>query len=390
MATNPYTPGQVPRIFAGRAAERRRIQDRLARVVTYGELAGPLLVFHAPRGLGKTSLLRAAQEDGEELGFVSVWVACSRDYPLLPELVQRVRDALERTDSLPAGAAGGRWRQRLDGVTVEVGVPGAKMQAALARPEAEPEQPAPILAVERLLHDAASLVRANGGAGLLLFLDELHAASPGEMSALLNALQNLDGRRADNPLTVVSAGLPVTPEAITRAATFGERSSFVPLDVLNEVDATAVLTQPAAAEDVRWSDDALRMVTAEAHGHPYLLQLIGSTTWEAAHPRAGDELTPADVRRGLPEAKEQLTSMHRARWGAATTTERAFLAAMAATGKENVARADIAAGMGRDSRAISDPRERLIEKGIIEPVGHGLVRFTLPGFGEFVRRLDVE
>ena len=388
MAGNPYTPGQVPRVFAGREAELRRIQDRLARVSTYGELAGPLLVFHAPRGLGKTSLLRAAQADGEALGFVSAWVACSRDYPLLPELVQRVRAALEQTDSLPKGAAGGRWRQRLDGVTVEVGLPGAKVQAALARPEDVAEQPAPILAVERLLHEAASLVRSNGGAGLLLFLDELHAASPGEMSALLNALQNLEGHRADNPLTVVTAGLPVTPEAITRAATFGERSSFVPLDVLSEADARAVLTQPAAAEEVGWQDEALALVTAEARGHPYLLQLIGSTTWDAARPSAGAELTPDDVRHGLPVAREQLTGMHRARWGAATPTERAFLAAMAATGKENVTRAEIAAGMGRDSRGISDPRERLIDKGVIEPVGHGLVRFTLPGFGAFVRDLD--
>ena len=30
---------------------------------------------------------------------------------------------------------------------------------------------------------------------------------------------------------------------------------------------------------------------------------------------------------------------------------------------------------------------RLIEKGVIEPVGHGLVRFTLPGFGEYLRGL---
>ena len=61
---------------------------------------------------------------------------------------------------------------------------------------------------------------------------------------------------------------------------------------------------------------------------------------------------------------------------------------MASAGDGNVTRAQIAAAMGRDSRAISDPRERLIEKGVIEPVGHGLVRFTLPGFGAFVRSLD--
>ncbi|NHA01583.1 type IV toxin-antitoxin system AbiEi family antitoxin domain-containing protein [Nocardioides sp. W3-2-3] len=63
---------------------------------------------------------------------------------------------------------------------------------------------------------------------------------------------------------------------------------------------------------------------------------------------------------------------------------------MAAAGDGNVTRAAIAAGMGVDSRAISVPRERLIDKGVIEPVGHGLVRFTLPGFGAFVRSLDEE
>ena len=50
-------------------------------------------------------------------------------------------------------------------------------------------------------------------------------------------------------------------------------------------------------------------------------------------------------------------------------------------------RAQIAQRLGVDSRSISVPRERLIEKGVIEPVGHGLVRFTLPGFGDYVRGL---
>lgn len=390
---NPFTPGQLPRVFAGRAAELRRIEDRLARVVTFGELGGPLLVFHAPRGIGKTSLLRTGQARAEELGFVTAWVACTRDRPVLPELVGSVRSALERAESLPRGGAGNRWRKRLDKVSVEVGLPGAKVSAdvvaAAAAPEpADPLGRAPVGALEALLHDAAALVRRGGGAGLLVLVDELHVALPDDMSILLNTLQNLDGQRTDNPLAVVSAGLPVTPEALTRAATFGERSTFVALDVLNDTDARAVLTAPAAAVGVSWTDGALDAIVAEARGYPYLLQLIGSSTWDAARPAAGDRLGLPDVRRGLPEARDQLAAMHRARWGAATPVEQAFLAAMAATGDDNVTRAAIAAGMGRDSRSISAPRERLIEKGVIEPVGHGLVRFTLPGFGAFVRGLD--
>ena len=218
----------------------------------------------------------------------------------------------------------------------------------------------------------------------MIFLDELHAASAVDLAILLNAVQNLDGEREEHPLAVVTAGLPVTPEAIIRAATFGERSTFVPLDVLSDDDARSLLVVPAEALDVTWHDDALDLVLAEGRGHPYLLQLLGSATWQAARPAPGDRLDADHVRAGVPAARDQLDAMFRARWGAATSGEQAFIKAMAEVGTDNVARAAIAAGLGQPSSSISVPRERLIEKGVIEPVGHGLVRFTMPGFARWV------
>ncbi len=180
--------------------------------------------------------------------------------------------SLERADVLPRGGAGSRWRKRLQTVTIEVGLPGAKVQAAVASPPPteEPKSQAQIAALEELLHDTATLVRRRGGAGLLLFLDELHTASSDDMSVLLNTLQNLDGARETNPLAVVTAGLSVTPEALTRVATFGERSTFVSLDVLNEEDARTLLEAPAKAkaEGVTWSAGALDAVLTEARGTP--------------------------------------------------------------------------------------------------------------------------
>ena len=390
--SNPFTPGQVPRVLAGRVSELRRIRDQIARVAQFGELGGPLLVFHAPRGLGKTSLLRTAQRDAEEAGCVTAWVACSRDRPFLPELVRSVERSMERADIVPRGEAR-TWRRLLDRVSVEFGVPGlpVKLSADLVVPE-QPDGPAvaaPIGALEDLLHDAAALVRRRGGAGLLVFLDELHAASTLDMAVLLNAVQNLDGRREENPLAVVTAGLPVTPEALTRAATFGERSAFVALDLLSDTDAAAALTAPAEALGVVWTPSALARVVSEAGGHPYFLQLLGSTTWDAAAPSAGAHLSMGQVRAGIPAARGQIHAMHRARWNSATRGEQSFLLAMAraegAASSGNITRAAIAAELGQDSRSISVPRDRLIEKGVIEPVGHGLVRFTLPGFGDYLR-----
>jgi hypothetical protein len=318
-----------------------------------------------------------------------VWVACSRDRPFLPELVRGVERALHRADLSLEGDEGRRWRTRLERVSVELGVPGLKVTGDISTGGDQPRDTggptAPIGALEDLLHEAAALVRGRGGAGLLVFIDELHAASADDLSILLNALQNLDGEREDNPLAVITAGLPVTPEAITRAATFGERSTFVPLDFLSDADARAVLTGPAEALGVTWSPEALDLVAAECHGHPYLLQLLGSTSWSTARPAAGGTVDGGHVRAGIPAAADQLDAMFRARWGSATPAERAFLRAMAAAGTDNVTRKQIAANLGQDTHAISVPRERLIEKGVIEPVGHGLVRFTLPGFAQYVR-----
>lgn len=400
---NPYTPGQLPRILAGRVVEMDRIKDQVARVTTYGELGGPLLIFHAPRGLGKTSLLRAAQRDTAALGLVSVWVSCVRNVPMLPELVAATRRSLERAEAIPPGAPGRQWLSRLDKIAVELGLPGVKVRADIdTSSRAQPSGPtrdgerdpgassAPVTALEDLLHDAATLVRSRGGAGLMVFIDELHAASREELSLLLNACQNLDGAREENPLAVIAAGLPVSPEAITRAATFGERSSFVALDLLSDIDARSALTAPAEALEVTWTPAALKAVVDESGGYPYFLQLLGSASWDAGAPDAGGKISMSAVRAGIPAAQGQISAMYRARWGSATPTEQAFLAAMAGAGRGasggNVSRAEIAEAMGQDSRAISAPRERLIDKGVIEPVGHGLVRFTLPGFAAYVRQ----
>jgi hypothetical protein len=379
---NPYTPGQVPRVLAGRAEERARIRDRVGRVATFGEFGG-VLAFHAPRGLGKTSLLRAAQTEAAEVGFVSVWVSATSHGSLLGELVRGVDRTLTRTDAM-TGAAASRWRTKLDKIHLEIGVPGAKVAADLS-PEGPGAAPsAPVGAAEDLLHDTAALVRGAGSAGLLVFVDEVHAAAANDLAVLLNALQNIDGDPSASPLSVFVAGLPSTPEALTRAATFGERTTFVPLHRLDAQDSAAAITGPAAGLDVTWGTDAVALLVDDSAGFPYFLQLLGSATWDAARPEAQTTITVDDVRAGYPAAAEQLAALYRARWKAATAAEQDFMTAMAAAGTETVARSAVAAALGKHSRALSTPRDRLIEKGIIESAGRGQLQFTLPGFGLYI------
>ena len=79
--------------YGGRETELRLIDDRLARVIAYGEMMGPLLAITGPRGVGKTSLLRDVQDRATEAGFVVAWSAGVKHQPFLPDVVDRVISA---------------------------------------------------------------------------------------------------------------------------------------------------------------------------------------------------------------------------------------------------------------------------------------------------------
>lgn len=383
--TSPFTPGDLPKVLVGRARERTRLGDLLARVTTFGELAGPPVVLHAPRGLGKTSLLRDTEERARELGFVTAWVACAKGSPLLTELAGSVRRSLIEAEVLDDRST----KRVLETISVEFAIFGVGMTTEFGTGRGDPEPPAAAInGLERLLHEAARSVRVRGGAGLLVLIDELHAAPYGELGILLNALQNLAGRRAENPLAVMTAGLPSTPEMIMRAATFGERSEFMSIERFDQPDSRRVLQEPAQEVEVTWRDEALLAGLEIADGNPYLLQLVGDATWQEAAPLAGDILEVDDLRAGQERMRGQLAAMCRARWDSASELEQSFLAAMAGYPDEIVPREHIATTMGRESRAISVPRARLIDRGVIEAAGRGRLRFTLPGMGAWIREYE--
>ncbi|MFX0538415.1 AAA family ATPase [Ornithinimicrobium sp. Y1847] len=380
MEPNPYAPGDIPRFLAGRDDQLARLELVLERVAD-GEPAGAPTVFVAPRGLGKTSLLRAAEDLARPMGYAVAWVPCVKGQPVLAEVCSAVEQALEQVE-ISTRSAIPRW----ESLRVEVGV-GVKATGEWKRREPDPAPQGRVLATEQVLRSAARAVRARGGAGLLLCLDELHAPALDETGILLNALQDLTGERDVNPLVVLGAGLPSTPGHLVSAATFAERWGFVTLPSLDAGAAARALRQPAAEVGVRWAAGAVRAVEEQARGYPYLLQLIGAATWDVARPAHGATITAAHAAKGWEVAQDRMRILFQGRWDAATEAERAFLGAMAAARTSPVPRATIAAALGVSTSSISRTRGSLIDKGVIAAVGHGTLDFTLPGFADFVREV---
>ncbi|GGF45065.1 hypothetical protein GCM10010922_20960 [Microbacterium sorbitolivorans] len=395
MLPSPYTPSDMPRVFIGREREREELRDTLARVIAFGDMGGPLTIVTGPRGLGKTSLLREVSANAEREGFVVAWVAGVKHQAFMTDVIDQVSRSMRRAGM----GAEGRRKAKLEALTLEVGVGIAKVQAKLATAHKDPAPTGALLGpVEDFLHEASTSIRERGGAGLLIVIDELHAPleprTSGSRAAekaplldaaiLLNVIQNMSGDRARYPLAVLGAGLPQTKTALTQAATFGERIREIVLTEFDSAVSAAVLTEAARPLSVTWDPEAVALGVDNADGYPQALQLIGAETWKVARPRMGDVIRREHVEQSLPQVAESMRSMFLTRWNIATTSERAFLRAMAEAEGEFVSRAAIAERLGVESTDLSMARSSLIYKGIIEPAGRGQLRFTIPGFDAFV------
>lgn len=379
MEPSPYAPGSLPEYLAGRGRERDLIRDKVSRISMLGRSGGPLLAFHAPRGLGKTSLLRMAQRDAISEGFLTAWVTGRDDRLMTLDLAQGLSGAVkehsygERADAL---------LHRLTQVQVEFGIPGAKVGATLS---ADDKASSGSAVLEKLLEEAGRFGRNQDARGLVVFIDEFQEARLEDRKSLLIGLQHFDGAPDATPVAVIAAGLPSLPLAVTEAATFGERSRFVELGLLSEVAVAEAIRLPAEHHEVTWSDEAIMAAIKLAAGYPHKVQLIGDVTWEVARPNQGSTIKIGHVRRAEEEIEDRMAGLFRTRLARVTPEQQRFLAAMAAVGDGPVERAAIAAELGVATTAVSRPRQQLIDRGYIEAVGHGKLRFTIPGFAAYIR-----
>lgn len=389
MIPNPYSPGSAPPTFlAGRSKELDKVRAMAAKVAIYGRAAGPLLAFYGPRGVGKTSLLRQAQaEDALAAGMLSVWVTGRKDQPLLPDLSRAIEHVLEVNKVLDQES---RLRTLLRSAHVQVS--GFGLTVGATGPGTSSSGTDATQTVETLLHETGRFVRDKDYGGLVVFIDEFQDLPLEDRTSLLIALQHFDGDPEYIPVAAVAAGLPSLPLAVTEAATFGERSTFVEIGDLSPLAVAEALLEPASYEHVSWTSEAIDLAIEETAGYPHKVQLLGAAAWDELAPRETDEnptITVHHVRAATLRVASQMGTMFATRLARATKAERKFLHAMARVSNQGTAvRNQIADELGVEPRSISTTRQKLISKGMVQPAGHGQLRFTLPGFDQFLNDED--
>lgn len=232
-----------------------------------------------------------------------------------------------------------------------------------------------------LFTDAAS-VAADLGVGIALFVDEMQDVPAPDVSALCAACHELS--QVGGPLIVVGAGLPHLPSVLSASKSYSERLfRYARIDRLDREAADQALIAPAEREDVIFKREALDALYEAADGYPYFVQAYGKVTWDVA---AGSPVTAADVAVAAPEAEGELAvGFFGSRYERATPAEREYMRAMALIGDEPVPTSNVADELGRKPSSLSPARDGLIKKGLIYSSERGLIAFTVPHFGKFLR-----
>lgn len=221
-------------------------------------------------------------------------------------------------------------------------------------------------------------------AGVFLTIDELHYVDLPTLTALVAGLHRATQLRL--PITIAGAGLPSLAIVTGEAKTYAERLfTFPQIGSLRSDLAAEALATPAVDEGVAWSDEALHRVLAVTQCYPYFLQEFAKAAWDVSD--GPDRITLDDVERSLPVAVAELDDgFFRVRTGRTSAGERIYLRAMAELGPGPVRTAHVAALLGKRSSAFATTREQLIKRAVCYSPAWGEIDFTVPLFGDFMKR----
>ncbi len=376
---NPYTPnaGSRPPELAGRESEIEQFEvlvGRLKRGATEQSI-----VVRGLRGVGKTVLLNAFEDQAESEGFLTFYHELTPDTNLVDELA---RDAERALDRLSLGARlSGRIRGALGHLkTIRLTGPEGFGLAVDLRSADEGTITADLT---DLLLQLGAAVRENG-TGVAVFLDELQFVDEVQYRALISALHR--ATQKELPITVAGAALPQIPLLTGEARSYAERLFDFPMIAnLDEQAATTALVEPARRQDVEYSPDALAKALEWTAGYPFYIQQLGKHAWNLANE---SPITADDVERAMPVAQAALDkSIYEVRVQRATEGERRYMRAMAELGPGPYRSGQVAEKAGYSVTQASPTRQQLMTKGLIyatEDFGH--VDFTVPRFAEFMRR----
>ncbi|WP_104165043.1 ATP-binding protein [Cryobacterium sp. N22] len=357
---NPFRPsaGATPPDIIGRAG----LLNEFAYGLRLGSGApGLLTIFTGARGIGKTVMLGAAHDMAREHGWAVVSETATRGF--MGRIGESMRQLSEELGEGPQGRK-----------VIAVTAAGFGLTTALP-PERQ-------VAWRNLAEVLLRLLQSRG-TGLVITVDEIHAADRTELAQLAASVQHMIQDRL--PIGLVFAGLPAAVSDLLNegVATFLRRADKIDLHAATVRDVEASFADTFAAAGFNIEPALIRQASEATGGYPFLIQLVGYFLWREAENHEGT-LDAESVARAIEGAhRRNARTVIEAALSTASAKDMAFLNAMAKDDGPSTS-GDIGHRLGARSNLVANYRTRLMAAGLIESVGHGKVDFAIPGLRRYL------
>lgn len=362
--TNPFTPvfGKVPAYLAGR---EQIISEMIAAFDFAGANPDLCSIFVGARGTGKTSLLTYLASEAKQYGWISVNVTSS------PGMLD---DILQRSAEVGAHLLAKQENRKLNGF--EIASIGGLSWDNTSEAKANWRT-----AMNQILDQLAQT-----DTGIVITVDEVDPSQE-EVVNLVTTYQHFV--REDRKVALLMAGLPhnVSKLLSGKSTSFLRRATRHDLGSIPayEVEEAFKLTVEKGGRSIK--QDALESAVRAIDGFPYLFQLVGYRSWNAA----GESLTltSKDVEQGIRLASEEFKSKIFAETLAELSKADMALARAIAAEGESARRESVMKRLGKSSSHISTYKKRLLEAGVIEEPQRGVFKFALPGLGTYIKEQEL-
>ncbi len=358
MAKNPFTPtfGSVPPFMAGREQILQDIENAFDNGPGDPNLS---TIFTGARGTGKTALLTYLSQAALSHGWISANVSAMPG--MLEDIIERANEAASefvtqrngaRLKGITVGGLGLDWEYQGSGE----GNWRSRMNALLKQLE-------------------------KYDIGLLITIDEVSVNNE-EMLQLASVYQHFvrEGRKT----ALLVAGLPYKVSALLRddSVSFLRRSQQHQLGRIPDFEIADALIKTIQEAGKTIEGKAVERAVSAIDGFPFMMQLVGYRTWNAAG--EASTITEANVEEGSklaqPEMRDRILETT---YRELSEGDLRFLAAMLSDPSESRV-SEVAKRMGVSSNYASQYKRRLLDQGVIGERGRGIVAFDIPAFREFL------
>lgn len=290
LEENPFAPGpgRMPPVLAGRETEQTQLRTCLLRLQNDKQVSPTLL--SAPRGMGKTVLLRWLQQQARTAKVEMLEISANEARTLLDLAGLLAPKLLEVASVSNKGKA-------------NIGITGIELSRAVTM--------TPAALAARLKQE---LIKQRRNKPLIISIDEAHTLNPEVAQVLANLDQNLV--KENCPIWTILAGTPGLTSRLASAAvaaTFIERSDPMSPSLLTGDAPREALVAPL--EERGWSvnEAASRTILTDAQGYPFFLQLWGRALWEAGVSLKARRLDEAAVAMAGEAVNERRTIFYKDR-----------------------------------------------------------------------------